>query len=141
MALKESDLARAQALFELMQTIHRGDFITEYLDALEQATKAVKERRRPAKLTFTLAISPGGGEDDVLYLAASTAVKLPAPKRAESTYFAWADGSIKRQRELQASMFDDKPRLVTGTVIPRGQEEVYVAPRDDDFEDDRSLAQ
>lgn len=141
MALKESDLPRAQALFELMQTIHKGDFLTEYLDALEQATRAVKERRRPAKLTFTLAISPGGGEDDVLYLAASTAVKLPAPKRAESTYFAWGDGSIKRQRELQASMFDDKPRLVTGTVIPRGQEEVYVAPRDDDFEDDRSLAQ
>ena len=144
MPLPESYAARAQAFFELLQSIHKGDAFVEYLDFMEQAVKAVRDRHRPATLVLKLNITPGGAEDDVLYLSASSQVKLPAPKRAESTYFAWNDGTIKRQRELQATMFDDeKPRLVTGTVIPRGERipEVINVGSDDDFTDDRSLAQ
>lgn len=123
MALLPSDAARVQQLFELLQTTHKGDALVELIDNLQAAVEAVTKRRKPAQLTLKINLTPGKGEEiDIMHISMSTSVKLPAVERGSSTFFAWSDNSIRRQRELQASMFDeDKPRLVTGTVIRAGE--------------------
>lgn len=136
--MSERDRAALQQLFDLITNIHRGELGNELTDNMRRATEAARERHSPSKVTLTFTFTPGKGQDDdVMYVAARSEASLPKVKRGEATYFAWSDGTLRRQRELQAGMFDDeRPQLVKrveGTVIQPGESE--------DFSDDRSLAQ
>jgi hypothetical protein len=121
----EADRAAIQEAFEMLQVVHKGDAILEWIDNIRTASQAVRNRRKPAKVTLTISFTPPTTQDeDIIHVSVQTGVKLPPVQRGEATWFLWADGSMKRTRELQGSMWDDdKPRLVSVTVIRQGEDE------------------
>lgn len=149
---------RLQYFLEFFQLLHRGELASEFFDNFEQAVQRTRERRKASVLTLQFTISPSPSSDDDAYLVAGkTSVKLPPVQRGEATFFVWQDGLLHHGRENQATLFGDpQPRLVSGTVIQRGESEQDAAratPQkyapepppavevsDADFVDDRNIA-
>lgn len=131
-----------QQATEMLFTVHKGDAGREFIDNIDRAVQAARDRGTPSRVMLTISFTPGKGQDDdVMYVSVRSEARLPKVKRGEATYFAWSDGTLRRNRELQAGMFDDdRPQLVKrveGEVIQPGES----IRRDDDFADTRSMAE
>lgn len=138
----QEEKARLQAFFELVETAHRGEISVELPNNISMGIEAVRRRHKPAVVTLRITIAPSNSsDDDVLHISLQSSVKLPTVQRGVSTYFADENNNLSRQRMNQPSLFDDGPRLVSGTVIRPGETERQAEQADADFADDRSIAQ
>lgn len=143
--MPSDNAAALQRFIEMLTVLHRGDLAADILDNISAATDAARSRKKPSKVQITLTFVPahvGMEDDDVLHITGTSKVTLPPVQRGQSTWFVWSDGSVRRERELQPSMFDDSPRLVSGTVIRAGESEPpqRSAAPPADFDDDRRFA-
>jgi hypothetical protein len=130
MPKNQDTAAGLQAFYELLSTLHKGELGEEIAEGMKMASDAARSRRKKAKVSISISMVPGPAtneDNDIVYLHGEVKVTLPPVQRGHSTWFAWSDGLLRTRREAQASMFDEAPRLVTGQVIPKGE----------DFEDDR----
>lgn len=123
----EDEIVRSQVqqFTELLQTLHRGELISELVGNFTQVIEAVKTRKKAGSLTLKIEVMPGGKdqlEEEVVQIKGSTSIKLPGIQRGANIWFVLPDGTLSRIPPNQASFFATPPRVVGQTVIQRGAE-------------------
>jgi hypothetical protein len=112
MSITKKDLQAAAAdaaseelhVITTMRTIRDGEFLADLDQALKEAINASTEFGKPAKLTVTFSLTPGGRtvviEDDIK-------TKLPEASKDATVFFVAPDNTLTRTDPKQATFSTD----------------------------------
>jgi len=81
-----------------------GALHAELTERLAEVTAAVIEHGKAGSLTLTIKISQQKGAERAVIVADDLKVKVPAPERGESLFFADEDGNLSRRDPRQPAL-------------------------------------
>lgn len=92
-------------LVQLLQHLRNGAVSRDIDQSLSELVAAVKEQGRKASLDLTIEISPAGGVEHAMKVAANVKVKMPKKEPTLNYFFATDENLLSRtdprQRELE----------------------------------------
>lgn len=96
---------RVRPFAEFLQQQARGRTHDELSEALHNLLRAVQETGKGGKVQLTIDVKPlGKGDERQVIVTDSVAVKMPAPKRAETFFFIDDDGNLTRTDPRQPEL-------------------------------------